>query len=120
MGPYLGTFTETGTGTVDLGTLRLSTFSTCFTIHCGAGTFTGTGSGSGGTGCQDPLCDTGGSLSGSPCQATISSPMRSCTDQGTADIAFVTESSVPPILFGEGLSSARTQPALISPTSKDQ
>jgi hypothetical protein len=46
--------------------------------------------------------------------------MRSCTDQGTSDIAFVTEPSVPPMLFGEGLSSARTQPALISPTSKDQ
>jgi hypothetical protein len=119
-GPYPGTFTETGTGTVDQATNSLSAFSASFTIDSAAGTVTGTTSGSGGTGCQDTLGDTGGNLSGIPYQATISTPTGNYTDQGTSDIAFVTEPSLPPILFGEDFSSALSQPALISPTSKDQ
>jgi hypothetical protein len=119
MGPYPGTFTETATGTVDGATNSFTAFSASFTIHSAAGTVTGTKSGSGGFGCQGTSGDTGGILSEIPYQATISTPTGNYTDQGTSDIAFVTEPSMP-VPFGEGFASALSQPTPISPTSKDQ
>jgi len=115
-GPFPGTFTETGTGTVNLATRTLSAFSAFFTIHSAAGTVTGTKGGSGGSVCQDTSGNTVGVLRG-PYQAVISTPTGSYNDRGNANTTFGTGPSG--TTLNESFTSSLTQPVLIS-TSKDQ
>lgn len=120
-GPYTGTFTASGTGTVD-PLYTLASFTETFTINSPAGQVTGTKTisapESSGEFCyQDP--DTFIITPTTNYQATISTGQGNYTDQGTASsyIAF-TNGAVSD--FQESFASSQSQTTLIEPASKDQ
>ena len=79
-GPYPGTFTETGSGTVTNSGGHVLTLSASFTIHSGDFLITGTKNGGIGSGCQDSLGNTGGVVDGLSYQATIHTPTGDYAD----------------------------------------
>jgi hypothetical protein len=118
-GPYSGTFTETGSGTVNPA-FTVATFTTSFTINSPTGQVRGTKTFSGQASIQcyqDPsnfVFDVGTNY-----EATIGTSNGNYTDQGTAD-TFVFESSGTLNDFGESFTSSLTQTTLTEPTSKSQ
>jgi hypothetical protein len=116
-GPYPGTFTETGSGTVTAGPQGVSgsmTLSASFTIHSGDFLITGSKSGGvSGPACQDTSGNTGGSVNGLSYRATIHTSTGNYADQGTSNALVFTGPSGTSLL--EDFASS-----LFSPTSKDQ
>ena len=117
-GPYPGTFTETGSGTVTNSGGHVLTLSASFTIHSGGFLITGTKNGGIGSGCQDSLGNTGGVIDGLSYQATIHTPTGDYADRGTSRAVLFTNAST--TVLEESFTSSLTAPAPIGPTSKDQ
>jgi len=116
-GPYPGTFTETGSGT--LKPEGGATLSASFTIHSGDFLITGSKNGDGGAGtaCKDRLGNTSVETVGSY-QATIHTPTGNYADQGASTTSVATGASGTSLF--ENFTSSLTQPVLIGPTSNDQ
>ena len=119
MGPYPGTFTETGTW-APLST----TASTTFTITSGTTTITGSKtvfrgipglSGTFDCGADPTTLD----LTGVPYTATIHSPDGSFHDEGVSTVHIEITASGAATLT-ESFTSSLTEPAPLAPTSKDQ
>lgn len=121
-GPYPGTFTETGSGSVNPAN-SLATFTATFTIHSTAGDVTGTKSLNG---TAPAVCfqDAGNisALGAIPTtyQATVHTTHGDYTDHGASTVQQFFESASTVDRFNETYASAQTQTTLIVPTSKDQ
>jgi hypothetical protein len=116
IGPYPGTFTETGSGTAGAGSMTLSA---SFTIHSGDFLITGSKSGGTGSACRDTSGSTGGGIAGLSYQATIHTSTGNYADQGTSH-AVVRMSPSAGTDLAEDFTSSLTAPVLIAPTNKDQ
>jgi hypothetical protein len=123
--PYPGTFTESGTWTIQ----GSDPFSATFTITSGANTITGTKSAeiltTPGVSFTDVGCVNVGAdpaaahLTGVPYTATIHTPSGSFHDEGTSVVDVdITESGAATLT--ESFVSSLAQPVPLAPTSKDQ
>src|SRR5205823_5299008 len=119
-GPYPGTFTETGTWSLDS-----QVFSATFTITSGTTIVTGSKTAPfSGLGTFSFSCapDSNGTVLGSapavPDTATIHTPSGNFHDQGVSSVAVTITG--PAAAQTETFTSSLAQPILLAPTSKDQ
>lgn len=121
IGPYSGTFTETGmaTGTFPSGTL--TSLSASFTIKSPSGDVlvSGAVTGTSGDWCSETSADTNLD-SPATYQATIFTANGNYNDQGASGVEAGIDPAGTAVFFNESFRSALTQPVLISPTNKDQ
>lgn len=121
-GPYPGTFTESGSGTANSGSLidagSLGSFTATFTISSATGQVTGTQTLiSTNSGCYVGP-DTFGADASTSYQATIHTSGGNYTDQGTTDTNAVGFDGMTSL--SESFTSSQSQATLTAPTSRSE